>query len=596
MELFELLGKIAVEGADEAKRDIDGVASFAEKKAAELYDALGKISGSAAAFQPDSINIRTGKTEYAGGVQTSGSMGGIGAYGNAAHIEQPVVKLPELKLPEYDTGFSGTFEQALKKVETLCGRMGSAFDTAYDTASMGKLSSVFSDIAEKIGMVNRAYEKSPDYAQAAASAFDAAAKSAEESGAVYEKNTAAADRAAEAADITSEKIAGIGKAYETGFAAAENAAGKIPGIAEKIAGAERAYSDSGSAARNAAADISGVADRIMSFGQAYDGGFYSVKNAAGEIAGIADRIMGIGSACQDSKKAAEDAGNAISGYCTKAKNISGISETVYSSSEKVSGIISKITEGIIAAENSGSQSLQRQRENISDEMNLMETAVSRGMSGISSKQLSILGSLYSRNQQQWDRIGSAGYSGISKMAAGVNAAAPLVIAACSQVAGSSLNSLSIDGRSAGAYLMDTFKSGLAAKAASVYSTVASIASDISGIMSKITFSVSSIADVSSLTGHAEGGIVTREHIARVGEDGAEAIIPLEKNTEWIDRVAERISGGTGNSAVLDKLTELNENIKNLRIYLDGKTLVGEIAPAMDGALGSIARRKRRSGA
>ena len=93
---------------------------------------------------------------------------------------------------------------------------------------------------------------------------------------------------------------------------------------------------------------------------------------------------------------------------------------------------------------------------------------------------------------------------------------------------------------------------------------------------------------------ATGGIVTRAQRRLVGEDGAEAIIPLEKNTEWIDRVAERISGGTGNSAVIDKLTELNENIRNLRIYLDGTTLVGEIAPAMDGALGSIARRKRRS--
>jgi len=43
-------------------------------------------------------------------------------------------------------------------------------------------------------------------------------------------------------------------------------------------------------------------------------------------------------------------------------------------------------------------------------------------------------------------------------------------------------------------------------------------------------------------GHAKGGIVTSPQVGVIGEDGAEAIIPLERNTEWIDRVAERLNG------------------------------------------------------
>lgn len=48
---------------------------------------------------------------------------------------------------------------------------------------------------------------------------------------------------------------------------------------------------------------------------------------------------------------------------------------------------------------------------------------------------------------------------------------------------------------------------------------------------------------SSIYRHAKGGIITDamlfgNHL--VGESGAEAIIPLEHNTEWIDRVAERL--------------------------------------------------------
>ena len=94
--------------------------------------------------------------------------------------------------------------------------------------------------------------------------------------------------------------------------------------------------------------------------------------------------------------------------------------------------------------------------------------------------------------------------------------------------------------------------------------------------------------------HAKGGIVTREHIARVGEEGAEAIIPLENNTEWIDKVAERLNVSGSDDRVLSKLDELNRNISGMKIYLDGTTLVGSLAPQLDRKLGSIARQKRRA--
>lgn len=96
---------------------------------------------------------------------------------------------------------------------------------------------------------------------------------------------------------------------------------------------------------------------------------------------------------------------------------------------------------------------------------------------------------------------------------------------------------------------------------------------------------------------ATGGIVTRAQTRLVGEDGAEAIVPLEKNTEWIDKVAAKVTdsmgGAPSNTAILNKLNELIEVIKGQKVYLDSGALVGEIAPAMDGALGNISRMKRR---
>lgn len=44
---------------------------------------------------------------------------------------------------------------------------------------------------------------------------------------------------------------------------------------------------------------------------------------------------------------------------------------------------------------------------------------------------------------------------------------------------------------------------------------------------------------------ATGGVVRRATSAIIGEDGAEAVMPLEKNTGWIDQLASRLNGGRG---------------------------------------------------
>ena len=50
-------------------------------------------------------------------------------------------------------------------------------------------------------------------------------------------------------------------------------------------------------------------------------------------------------------------------------------------------------------------------------------------------------------------------------------------------------------------------------------------------------------------------------IGGLGEDGAEAIVPLEKNTEWLDRIAERLNRNSG---------------QPIYLQVDGKTF-GKIA-------------------
>lgn len=92
----------------------------------------------------------------------------------------------------------------------------------------------------------------------------------------------------------------------------------------------------------------------------------------------------------------------------------------------------------------------------------------------------------------------------------------------------------------------------------------------------------------SLPRLAEGGVVNRPTIAEIGENGKEAIIPLEKNTEWIDRLAQRLNHTNVSmaeyNALLIKFDELVKSIKNIKMVLNNGTLVGELIDDIDKGL------------
>lgn len=244
-------------------------------------------------------------------------------------------------------------------------------------------------------------------------------------------------------------------------------------------------------------------------------------------------------------------------------------------------------------------------ESISKSEDELKNAVSRVASKVESEQDTAVADILRSLTSGFNKTGKIALSGMEKMAGGIRNGSYKVFNECSKVAGKAADVLSIDAASSGSRLMSTFKSGIESEAQAVYRAALDVAKKISDIMSSINIPeitvpvksysgpINSPSDA-KLVGHATGGIVTREHIARVGEDGAEAIIPLEKNTEWIDRVAARMSGSTSNSAVMAKLDELISLLKNQKIYLDGKTLVGGISGEMDKKLGSMARLKRRT--
>lgn len=109
----------------------------------------------------------------------------------------------------------------------------------------------------------------------------------------------------------------------------------------------------------------------------------------------------------------------------------------------------------------------------------------------------------------------------------------------------------------------------------------------------------------------KGTVVNRPTIAEIGEDGTEAVVPLENNTQWIRRVAEELqlqTTGVGATALAaDKADEILAKLEiiisvmmqylpklaNMVLVTDTGALVGELAEAMNEELGIIASREDR---
>ena len=55
---------------------------------------------------------------------------------------------------------------------------------------------------------------------------------------------------------------------------------------------------------------------------------------------------------------------------------------------------------------------------------------------------------------------------------------------------------------------------------------------------------------------ATGGIATRSTLANIGENGREAVLPLDNNTQWMDTLADKIAErNSGPSKIVLKVGE-----------------------------------------
>lgn len=130
------------------------------------------------------------------------------------------------------------------------------------------------------------------------------------------------------------------------------------------------------------------------------------------------------------------------------------------------------------------------------------------------------------------------------------------------------------GQKAGDAIGGAFKSAINAVLSTVenvLNTPINAINSLLGTINKVPGINLSKLDTFSLPRLAKGGVVKGATLAEIGEAGAEAIVPLENNTEWIRKVARQLkaetialnnnSGSNGNNTVVDggKSVTINQN-------------------------------------
>ena len=73
-------------------------------------------------------------------------------------------------------------------------------------------------------------------------------------------------------------------------------------------------------------------------------------------------------------------------------------------------------------------------------------------------------------------------------------------------------------------------------------------------------------DVPEIPQLATGGVVRKATRAIIGEDGKEAVVPLEKNTEWMNTLADKVADKVGGGVVVNQTNNYSQPHSRYEIY------------------------------
>lgn len=82
---------------------------------------------------------------------------------------------------------------------------------------------------------------------------------------------------------------------------------------------------------------------------------------------------------------------------------------------------------------------------------------------------------------------------------------------------------------------------------------------------------------------ATGGVVNRATLAMIGENGAEAVVPLEKNTGWIKKLAAEIAAQQPQGVVVNQTNNYSQAHSRVELYKTKQATAAAVRLAMAGA-------------
>lgn len=100
----------------------------------------------------------------------------------------------------------------------------------------------------------------------------------------------------------------------------------------------------------------------------------------------------------------------------------------------------------------------------------------------------------------------------------------------------------------------------------------------------------------------KGGVLKRGQVGLLEGTGAEAVVPLERNQAWLSKVAQNLNELQGAAQpevdqriymMLNRITDLLNELTNMKVCLESGVLVGELTPAIDRQLSERWNHSRR---
>lgn len=249
-----------------------------------------------------------------------------------------------------------------------------------------------------------------------------------------------------------------------------------------------------------------------------------VQELQGAQQGLTERI-------ETQKKAVKDLDDEYVANQGTIENYGQLQEDVLNGHfENINQDLSMMKKNFVTAEYASEESLLRQTREFENTYQILKQQAQDEGSDVTDAMVQNYYDMYYKSAVELQKLNGMSMTEIGKLVRGLNDYAP---------------QFGESGRYCSNSYTSSFLQAYREAEGGILEKMSSTIAKMKGMMSDVSINANASVNLAGAPKTATGGIVTRAQTRIVGEDGAEAIVPLEKNTKWIDLVAARILEASG---------------------------------------------------